>query len=196
MSTAGEDDQPAGLARRNPDIAFRDVCNLFAWHGRTKEVNDELARELQDLDKSRWHIERDFLIGGVPIPFILFGSTGVFLLQGSRGYWTNRDIVEMSDAAAVLAAALIGYPDPVRCGIVMLEETIEHREHFAGDGTGPCWIVAGELLVHWLYSSEDRGLSDCDIAFVRAWASASRVLEPRRLFEPIGSDDAFRLEPE
>jgi hypothetical protein len=193
---AAGNEQPAGLARRNPDATFRGLCNLLAWHGRTREVNEELAVALQALDRRHWHIERDFLVGAVPIPFIVFGPTGVFILQGSRGYWTNRDIVKMYEAAGTLAKALIGYPDPVRCGIVMLEETIEHRQHFANDGTGPCWIVAGELLIHWLHAFCDRGLSEGDAAFVRAWASPSRVCEPRRLFEPVGGDDACQLEPE
>jgi hypothetical protein len=193
MDTGHE--QPAGLARRNPDGTFRELCNRLAWHGRTREVNDELAVALQALDPRHWHIERDFPIE-VPIPFMLFGPTGIFLLQASRGYWTDRDIVEMCQAADTLARALIGYPDPVRCGIVMLEETIEHRQHFSKDGAGPCWIVGGELLVHWLYAFRDRGLAEGDTAFVHAWASASRVCEPRRLFEPVGGDDACYLEPE
>jgi hypothetical protein len=202
-------EHPAGLARRNPDVTFRELCNRLAWHGHTREVNDELAVALQALDPRHWHIERDFPIEAqmprqierrfpieVPIPFMLFGPTGIFLLQASRGYWTTRDIVEMCQAADTLVRALIGYPDPVRCGIVMLEETIEHRQHFSNDGAGPCWIVAGELLVHWLYAFRDRGLAEGDTAFVHAWASASRVREPRRLFEPVGGDDACHLEPE
>jgi hypothetical protein len=193
---AASNDQPARVARRNRDITFRDLCNLLAWHNRTRAVNDELAVALQALEPRHWHIERDFPIAGVPIPFIMFGPTGVFLLRASRGYWTSRDVEQMCQAADTLGRALIGYPDPVRCGIVMLDETIEHRQNFASDGTGPCWIVAGELLVHWLYAFCDRGLAESDTAFVRAWASASRVLEPRRLFEPVGGDDALSLEPE
>ena len=141
-------EQPARLARRNTDETFRDVCNRLAWHNRTMEVNAELAADLHALDARQWHVERDWPIEGVlnPIRFIVFGPTGVFLLQASRGYWTNRDIEEMCEAADTLARAMIGYPDPVRCGIVMLDETIEHRQHFAKGGCGPCWIVAGELL--------------------------------------------------
>lgn len=198
MAAPGND-QPARVARRNRDITFRDLCNLVAWHNRTRTVNDELAVALQALESRHWHIERDFPIAGLQIPFILFGPTGVFLLRASHGYWTSRDIVEMSKAADTLGRALIGYPDPVRCGIVMLEETIDHRQQFAGRdgrGAGPCWIVAGALLIHWLYAFCDRGLAEGDTAFVRAWASASRVVEPCRLFEPVGGDDALSLEPE
>lgn len=192
----GNSDKQAELARRNLDVTFRGICDLLVWHGRTREVNDELAVALQALEPGDWHIERDFPIGGVPIPFMLFGTTGIFLLQGSRGYWTDGDITDMCQAANMLGRALIGYPDPVQSGIVILDETIEHRQHYSGDGAGPCWIVAGELLVHWLYAFDNRGLSAGDTAFVRAWASASRVREPRRLFEAVGGDDATRLDPE
>jgi len=187
---SGEDHAAGMSTRRNADGTFRQVCDWLVWHHRTKEVNAALEAQLRRLDSGRWHFERDVSIASASIPFLLLGETGVFLLQASRGYWTNHDITEMCCAASTLRRALPGYPDPVNCGIVMLEELIDHRQHFACSGEGPCWIVAGELLVEWLYGFDHRGLSRADIEYFREWASSSRLAEPRRLFIPAAGESS------
>lgn len=185
-------DDPARLhARRNPDWTFQGVCKYLVWHGRTRLVNDTLQARLCDLDWSEWHFERDFSIGAVPIPFMLFGPTGVFLLQASRGYWTNRDVTDMCRAADTLRAALKGYPDPVHAGIVMLDETELPRQCFACGGEGPCWTLGEGVLEEWLRSFRDRGLSREDVVFLRAWGSAARSFEPRRVFVPANVPDGL-----
>ena len=173
-------------ARRNPDSTFEALCVHFAWHARTSDVNDELERQLRALDGCQWHFERGFSIASVPIPFVLFGPVGVLLLQASRGFWSDRDIVGMYRAAEALRLTLEGYPDPVHCGIVMLGEELSPRQHFAASGEGPCWIVSDDMLIDWLHSFDDHGLSDGDVAFLRAWGGADRVREPRRLWVPRG----------
>jgi hypothetical protein len=193
-------DKPARLtARRNPDGTFHDVCDRLVWHGRTRLVNDVLEARLRALDGCVWHFERDFSICSVSIPFMVFGPVGVFLLQASRGYWSARDIVDMHRAAGTLRAALKSYPDPVRTAIVMLDEDLSPRQHFAGRarpttdrvGEGPCWILGDGLLSEWLHSFRDHGLSEADVAFLRAWGSPGRAREPRRLFVP--ANEAGRL---
>jgi len=185
-------DQPAHLAaRRNPDETFDELCTHLVWHGRTRLVNDTLQARLRTLDESSWHYVRDFSIGSVPIPFMLFGPSGVFLLQGSRGYWSVRDIDDMCRAADTLRGALEGYPDPVHPAIVMLDEDIEPRQHFAGGGEGPCWLLGEQMLHPWLCSFRDRGLSRADIAYLGAWGSPARSCEPRRLFIPVNESDGL-----
>ena len=173
-------------ARRNPDSTFEALCVHLAWHARTTDANDELQRRLGALDGCACHFERGFSIASVPIPFMLFGPAGVFLLQASRGFWSDRDIAGMYRAAEALRLTLEGYPDPVHCAIVMLGEEISPRQHFAGSGEGPCSLVSDDVLVDWLHSFDDHGLSDGDIAFLRAWGGCARVREPRRLWVPRG----------
>ncbi len=185
-------EEPVHLsARRNPDETFHEVCNRLVWHGRTRLVNDTLEARLRALDECVWHFVRDFHICSVPIPFMLFGPVGVFLLQGSRGYWSVRDIADMCRAADTLRAALKGYPDPVHAAIVMLDEELAPRQHFARGGEGPCWMLGEEMLHGWLHSFRDRGLSLQDIAFLRAWGSPARSYEPRRLFTPANDADGL-----
>lgn len=184
---AAASDQPASVkARRNPDGTFQVLCKHLAWHARTRDVNDELERRLRALDYCVWHVERGFSIASVQVPFMLFGPVGVFLLQASGGFWSGRDIVDMRRAAETLRLTLTGYPDPVHCGIVMLGEELPPRQHFAGGGEGPCWMLGEDVLVDWLHSFDDHGLSEGDIAFLRDWGSRARVREPRRPWTPVG----------
>lgn len=180
---------PARGSRRNADGTFRVLCDWLVWHGRTRQTNAALEAQLCGLDREVWYVERDLSIAKVRIPFLLLGESGIFLLRASRGYWANRDISELCRAADALGHALPGYPDAVNCGIVMLDEAMDHRQHFAADGEGPCWLVAGENLIEWLYAFDHRGLSRADVTFVREWASASRSTEPRRVFIPAGCDE-------
>jgi hypothetical protein len=187
--TRDSNDQPReSHPRRNPDITFTDLCARLVWHGRTREVNAALDERLSGLRTEHWYVVRDLSICSVRIPLVLFGATGVFLLQGSRGYWTNWDIVDMVRSAETLRAALIDYPSRVHCAIVVLEDRFEHRQHFASTGEGPCWIVCDEMVIHWLYRFSDHGLSEADVAFLRAWAAPSRASEPRRILLPRGGD--------
>ncbi len=187
---AGNDRRILG-ARRNSDETFHELCTYLVWHGRTRLVNDTLETRLRTLDESAWHYVRGLSIGSVPIPFVLFGPVGVWLLQASHGYWSTRDIADMCRAADTLRGALKGYPDPVHAAIVVLAEELEPRQHFAGGGEGPCWILGEEMLPSWLYSFHDRGLSREDVAVLRAWGSPTRSCEPRRLFTPANAADGL-----
>lgn len=149
-------------------------------------MNESLEDRLHALDERAWHFERNLLMCSVPIPFVLFGPTGVFLLQGSRGFWSDGDIVVMSRAACTLRYNLPDYPDLVHPAIVILDDELERREHFGGGGDGPCWILGDAWLVAWLRSFGDRGLSEGDIAFLRDESDPARVREWRRLFTPLG----------
>lgn len=183
---AGDVSKDPADARRNPDSTFEELGINLAWYGRTRDVNDKLERRLRGLGDSLWHFERGFSIESTPIPFMLFGPTGAFLLQGSRGFWSDGDIAAMSRAAETLRITLRGYPDPVHCGIVVLGEQELPRQYYAGGGEGPCWILGEDLLIAWLKSFEDHGFSKADIASLRAWGSEDRVREPRRLCTPKG----------
>ena len=174
------------VARRNPDRMLRDFGRHLGWHGRTRRVNDELERKLGGLDRFAWHIERDLLICSVPIPFVLLGAPGLFLLQGSRGQWTSEDIDLMSRAARKLASVLSDYPDPAHPAIVVLEDDQPPRQHLTAAGEGPCWILGDDLLPRWLHQFRDHGLSEADIAVLRDHSDPARICERQRLLVPRG----------
>ncbi len=165
---------------------LRHVGGQLAWHRRTRLVNGELERQLQSLDSFAWHIERDVSIGSVPIPLLVFGPSGVFLLQATRGFWTEEDVSLMCGAARVLGGVLRDYQDPVRPAIIVLNDDREERQHFSGAGEGPCWILGDARLVQWLHRYRDHGLSETDIAYLREHSDPARIKEQDRLFIPLG----------
>ena len=172
--------------RRNPDRMLRDFGRHLGWHGRTRQVNDELDRKLRGLDGFAWHIERDLLICSVPIPFVLLGPSGLFLLQASRGQRTVEDIALMTRAARTLSSVLSDYPDAAHPAIVMLGDVQPARQHFTGAGEGPCWVLGDDSLSGWLHRFRDHGLSEADIAVLRDHSDPARIRERQLALVPRG----------
>lgn len=185
---APRDQQPQQLrSPRNRPTMLRRLGRQLAWHQRTMLVNDELARHLGSLDSFAWHIERDVSIASVAIPFVVFGPCGLFLLQGSRGFWTDEDVALMSDSAGALRGFLGDYPDPVRPAIVLLAERGGERQHFTGQGKGPCCLVGHARLLPWLHRYRDHGFSEADISLLRDEADPAQIRESARSLLPPGS---------
>jgi hypothetical protein len=168
----GNSDQ--STARRNPDWMLADLGRYFAWHRRTEIVNDALARKLSGLDTRTWYIERDFTIDSVSIPFLAFGPSGLFLLMATRGHWTAEHVSLLRGAADTLTETT-GYRDPSHPAIVVLDDSREPRQEYAGqrshatptrshqDGRGPCWVLGDYWLLGWLDSFEDRRQQRLDL---------------------------------
>lgn len=185
MST---DSDRQSTARRNPDWMLADLGRYFGWHQRTEIVNDALERRLGELDTCEWYTERDFTVDSVPIPFTVFGPGGLFLLMGTRGHWTAEHVCLMRGAADALTEIMAGYPDRGHPAIVVLDDSREPRQEYAGqDGYGPCWVLGEHWLVAWLDSFEDHGFSAADIARLREYADPGQVEELKRNFIPTGS---------
>jgi hypothetical protein len=189
MSVSDGNPTEAGPVRRLPDTTLRGLAAHFCWQRRTRKVNDELAARLEELDRARWYFERDLPVVGyfLPIPFVLFGPTGVFLLEGSAGFWTNEDIASMSSSARTIESALPGYPSAVRPAIVLIGHEQEPRKHFTAAGEGPCWELGVDWLATWLHRFSDRGLAPSDSAALRGMSDCTGLREHRRLFVPKGA---------
>jgi len=178
-------------ARHISDDALGKLGRDFCWQARTRRVNNDLETRLRELDSFAWHFERDVpdLTCSFPIPFVLFGPTGVFVLEGSRGYWTNDDVATMSSSACAIESDLPGRLSAVRPAIVLIGDQQEPRQHFTGAGEGPCWELGEACLLPWLHSFRDRGLTQADIARLREMADPAGLVEQRRSFVPGGSDE-------
>jgi hypothetical protein len=166
---------------------LRDFGRHLKWHGRMREVNDRLDRTLRSLDGFAWQIERDLLLCSVPIPFVVLGPSGLFLLQASRGQWTAEDVDLMSRAARRLRGALWAYPDSAHPAIVILDDDQLPRQYFTGAGEGPCWIFGERWLSRWLFRFGDHGFSEADIATLRDHSDPTGIREPGRNFIPRGN---------
>jgi hypothetical protein len=106
-------------------------------------------------------------------------------LQASRGFWTDEDVALMSGAAQALRGVL-RYPDSARRAIVLLGESREERQHFTGDGEGPCCVLGVSRLVGWLHRYDDHGFSEADLGVIRDAADPTLIREPPRNVLPLG----------
>jgi hypothetical protein len=189
---------PGELPLRNRRSMLSHIGRQLGWHARTVEVNDQLEQRLACLDRGGWLCARGLPVGSVelPIPFVLFGPAGAFILQGSRGYWIDQDVVLMSRAAGALDAAIRDYPDPVRPCIVILDDTTQECQHFTGAGEGPCWVVSEGRLLSWLLRFRDHGFSQGDIEHLRTHADPARIRETSRTIVPSGRGHVGGNRPE
>jgi hypothetical protein len=194
---AGPPHEAPELPLRNPSRMLTHLGRHLGWHTRTGEVNDQLEQRLGCLDRSEWLRVRGLAIDRVevPIPFVLFGPAGVFIMQASRGYWIDEDIDLMCRAANALGGAIRGYPDPVRPCIVILDGSTQERQHFTGTGDGPCWIVSDGRLLPWLLRFRDHGFSEGDVARLHALADP-RIRETERTIVPRGKGHSGGGAPE
>ena len=185
---AGPRGDASELPLRNAPRMLGHLGRFMRWHARTVEVNEQLERRLACLDRSDWLHVRALPVDSLelPIPFVLFGPTGVFILQASRGHWIDQDIALMSRAANALGAAIREYPDPMRPCIVILDGKAQERQHFTGTGEGPCWIVSDGRLLLWLLRFRDYGFAAGDIARMRGLADPARIRETERTVVPFG----------
>jgi hypothetical protein len=189
-------EQKADLRLRNSPALLGHLGGQLGWHSRTAEVNDELAKQLAYLDPAEWLIVRGLPVRSIPIPFMLFGPTGLFLLQASRGYWIDEDVAVMSRAAAGADIVLRDYPGRTRPCIVILGGGGQERHYFTGLGEGPCWIVSEDRLLPSLLRFADHGFSAGDIRRLRESSNPARIRETRRDATPRGPGHAPGTRPE
>jgi hypothetical protein len=195
---AGPPREAPELPLRNPPRMLSHLGRHLGWHTRTVNVTDQLEQRLGCLDRSEWLRVRSLPLEKVEVavPFVLFGPTGVFILQASRGYWLDTDIDLMARAASALGRAIRDYPDPVRPCVVILDGTSQERQHFTGTGKGPCWIVSDGRLLPWLLRFRDYGFSQGDIARLHGLANPARIRETERLAIPRGAGHSPGTAPE
>jgi hypothetical protein len=187
----GRSREASELPLHNAPAMLTHLGGQLAWQARMVEVNDQLEQRLGRLDRSEWLQVRGLALDSVevPIPWMLFGPSGVFMLQASRGHWIDGDIDLMSRAATALGGVIRDYPDPVRPCIVIIDGGAQERQHFAGmahRGAGPCWIVSDGRLLPWLLRFRDQGFSEGDIARLRALADPARIRETEHRILPRG----------
>ena len=141
--------QPAASdPRRTDDVSLAILGARLVENRRRAAARTRLGEDLALLDRRSWHVERDVIVAGVTLPFVVFGPCGLFALTSSHG-WTMSDLTILDGAATQLAAVLPMYPDPVRAGIYLPYDAAAPRSWFNELGAGG-WIVGGGHLLEFL----------------------------------------------
>jgi hypothetical protein len=141
-------------------------------------VADALAR----LPRERWLVERYVLVGGLRVPFLVLGETGVFALWGLDQTPGWGDLPVVNRAGDAVQALLPDYPGQVHVGLCRAFDPINPRWWYASESGCGAWLLGVNWLERWLAHFEDGGgLGDGDVA------RAAELARPRWRPRPTGS---------
>jgi hypothetical protein len=145
---------------------FADIVHRTSEHAAAVAHAEE---ELAHLDRSVWHLARDFgsTPHGVVIPFVLLGPTGLFAIDAATGY-SITDAGEWGRLCKRVREWMVpDYPD--RLHAVVFLPFVESRPRSWLDGRGDgAWVVGRGQLRALLEQFDDDGASQTDLAALRA----------------------------
>jgi hypothetical protein len=133
---------------------------------RLREAEERVARELSSLPEGPWLVERYVLVGSRRVPFLVAGSTGVFVICASDGAWTLHDLDALSRLADEVNSLLPGYDGTVHAAVCLAFDAMTPRRWFGGEeqrGRGG-WVLGIDRLQQWIVSfGPEHGLHAGDI---------------------------------
>jgi hypothetical protein len=167
--------------RRGPTTAESSPCPIDVRQASEPEISGVAARfasermratarallgaELGALDRDQWHVEPDVILGGVAIPFVVFGPKGVFVLTAADR-WVMPDLAAIARAARDLETVLAVYPNSVHAAICLPFTDREVRVWFDASGNRSVVFGRGRLL-ELVGGIDDRGYAAGDIGALR-----------------------------
>jgi hypothetical protein len=150
-----------------------------------------IAGELAGLPEGLWLVERNVRIDGRRIPFLVIGSTGVFLICASDGAWTLDDLPVMSELGDQVSQRLPGYDGEPHAAVCLAFDEMKPRAWFGGEelrGRGG-WVLGVDWLQRWIFDfGPEYGLRSGDI---RALDEASGPFWDRRSTARLPSTQNF-----
>lgn len=161
--------ESSATARRSPaegrtasDYELVGIAKRFVSEHKRATARATLRAELALLDRDRWHVETDVILGGVTIPFVILGPGGVFILIAAVR-WVMPDLATLGRAADELGTILSTYPGSVHAAIYLPLVDRETRVWYDAAGARAVVVGRGRLL-ELLDGVHDRGYSPEDIA--------------------------------
>jgi len=150
------------------------LAGLLERGRRFGAAEDRVACELVALPEAFWLVERNVLVDGSRIPFLVMGATGVFVICASDGAWTLEDLRVMSVLGVEIRRRLPGYDGEPRAAMCLAFDETKPRAWFGGEdfrGHGG-WVLGVNWLRTWIFGF--------------GWAHGLRNGDIRRLDEAAG----------
>ena len=133
---------------------------------RLRAAEDCIAGELEALADGFSLVERNVLVDGRRIPFLIMGATGVFLVCASDGAWTLHDLHVMSELSDQVSRQLPGYDGTPHPAVCLAFDAMKPRAWFGGvelRGHGG-WVLGVDWLQPWILGfGPEYGLRNGDI---------------------------------
>jgi hypothetical protein len=146
-------EHPAETAYGFSDGLIASFGCLLERSRRRHAAEEQVAKELRNLALGHWLVERDVLLGGGRVPFVIVGPTGIALLAVTDGQWEVSDIVRLARLGAHMRARLESYEGRTHAGICLAFDRMPPRAWYGGvdDRGRGGWILGANWLLPWLY---------------------------------------------
>ena len=165
---------PAPPTRRLAAATLEPLGECLECSRRVAVAEARVADALARLPRERWLVERYVLVGGLRVPFVVLGETGVFALWGLDQTPGWADLPFVNRAAAAVQALLPDYPGRVHVGLCRAFDPVNPRWWYASESQCGAWLLGVNWLERWLAHFDDgAGLGDGDVA------QAAQLAQPR-----------------
>jgi hypothetical protein len=133
---------------------------------RLRAAEARVNAELHALPSDAWFIEQYVLVDAHRVPFVVAGSTGVFVLCATDGGWGPSDLYVLSGLAGTVQEQLPGYDGRVEVVMCLAFDEMKPRAWYGGErykGRGG-WVLGIDSLLDWLLNFDTGdGLSRADV---------------------------------
>jgi hypothetical protein len=142
-------------ARHTPET-LQPLAQHLDSSRRHRLAETRLHKTLVALPRDRWLVERNALIDGRQIPFLLLGESGVFVLWAIAGPPQWSDPPHLAATAHRVKSLLPGYAGPVHAGMCRaFKPALKPRQWYAIEpddlkGGAGCWVMGVDWVIRWL----------------------------------------------
>lgn len=165
-----DDDARAQVRAAGLTQAARELRRSRAWEKAYRHVD----AALQAMAKARcgWNIEREVIIDGHRVPFLLLSPRGVVAVLPADGFRMS----DMDWLTAIIKGTKALFPNAsVEVALVMPFADQDPNQWFNGVGAGGAWMMGLGQFPAWLASMDGPGLSAEEITALHHTVTAERA---------------------
>ncbi len=163
---------------RLPTDTFAPIATRLQASREMLRAESLIEQTLQTLPVDRWEWQRQVLVDGNVLPFLIFGETGVFAVWGAIGPVLWEEPARIRARAAYLEQLLPDYPGEVHAAFcrALHHGDLQPRWWSREDGVG-AWVMGLSSLTEWMqHYGTDNGVGVGDLNRLRELRAA--VVKP------------------
>jgi hypothetical protein len=163
---------------RLPTDTFAPIATRLQASREMLRAESLIEQTLQTLPVDRWEWQRQVLVDGNVLPFLIFGETGVFAVWGAIGPVLWEEPARIRARAAYLEQLLPDYPGEVHAAFcrALYHGDLHPRWWSHEDGVG-AWVMGLSSLTDWMrHYGTDNGVGVGDLNRLRELRAA--VVKP------------------
>jgi len=169
---------PAIPGSRYPKEALEELGVTLENSRRLVTMTELITPVLDTLPRDRWLIDRQVVMAGHRIPFLIIGETGVFTLWATDGPVRWDELPWIGEAAEGIRHNLHGYSGTVQIGVCRPRAVALTPSFWARPGAG-VWQMGLDGIKPWLaHFGTEHGFGVEDVKRLRQMAELILPAEP------------------